>query len=816
MKTFPAGFTAEKNKKTGSLPIWILRITANAVDYWISDGVYTIPSGGAGWPPTAPITTLTWVAAWGAIRESIGGGIGEILIADITVTMLTDQSIGNNIEYLATTTELEKNPCELYLWFYGLNAVTDPPQVMFSGNISDLDIPDETQVTVTIEDEAARLQQYLGNRISKEAYPLCDPDVVGKMIPVVFGPVPKLPALCVDSGWVSSLPLGLDGTSNTMVVSEIPAYSLANKLVWVEEEIVLVSAQAGKTLTIVRGQSSTPAVAHIKGTVVVEKKPAGAPLVYLVADHAVDAIGTILARVRGVNVDITADVTKYLGTVGNQLAAYPGKAAFTVQDYARVSQKIVLALAGDVSVSAGSHTHAAGTLAVTNSAPWSWTMAPSPQNLTASYNMYGIPGNGQWTYYYGKLTINFPVPPANILTRTITFTINCSFAAGPIQVQVLNVGYLDAYTPGSGAKSYSFTYNPSYLSAAAYGGAIVTLWVPCFYMLLPIGQMYQYNYTSSYVVSVSAVTDNGTYNTTSSSNVNISAANTPLTVLNTLGLSGNSVADIYLGDQILADVTRNITAPAAVISNVLTTYCGLTAVTQVGTLPAHFRLVGAITEYKRAIEWLDYLAWQCGCYFRRICGVSKLIVRIPGLVSQKDIPACIVNDEGVKMVKRKKAPITDVVNTINLFYGRDWSSSNKQAESYTQTLFGDDPVSVANYGELERPEQFMFDFVVDSQMAASLVTLFLGLFSARPWRTTFSTYLDHCELEFADVVTLGFANFLVGQIVEAALTPGDVDTIDSIEFTVLSPTIPQEPAKALITHAGNPLITQSRRFLTYG
>jgi len=161
MKTFPAGFTAEKNKKTGSLPIWILRITANAVDYWISDGVYTIPSGGAGWPPTAPITTLTWVAAWGAIRESIGGGIGEILIADITVTMLTDQSIGNNIEYLATTTELEKNPCELYLWFYGLNAVTDPPQVMFSGNISDLDIPDETQVTVTIEDEAARLQQYL-------------------------------------------------------------------------------------------------------------------------------------------------------------------------------------------------------------------------------------------------------------------------------------------------------------------------------------------------------------------------------------------------------------------------------------------------------------------------------------------------------------------------------------------------------------------------------------------------------------------------------------------------------------------------------
>jgi hypothetical protein len=110
----------------------------------------------------------------------------------------------------------------------------------------------------------------------------------------------------------------------------------------------------------------------------------------------------------------------------------------------------------------------------------------------------------------------------------------------------------------------------------------------------------------------------------------------------------------------------------------------------------------------------------------------------------------------------------------------------------------------------------MFDFVTDPQMAADLVTLYLALYGIRPWRISFYTFLDHCELEFGDVVTLNFVNFLKGQIIEAGVIPGDLDTMDTIEFTVLSPDIPQEPLNAIIDDAGDAIITSERSYIIYG
>ena len=598
-----------------------------------------------------------------------------------------------------------------------------------------------------------------------------------------------------------------------MVVSEIPSYSLINKYAWVEEEIVLISAQTGKTLTVIHAQSGTTAADHIKGMVVIERKQT--PLVYMLADHSVDAIGTVLARIRGVNVDITSDVKTYLGTAGNQLSAYPGKAAFTIADYARVSQKISLALTGAVNASNGSHSHAAGTVSVTNAAPWSWTQSPSNQVLTASYNMRGIPGTGVWSYYNAVLTVNFPSPPANILTRTISVTINCTIAAGPITLFLTGIGVIGTYTPGSGAQTFSFAYNPSYLSAAIYGGAIVQLQVPCFKMLLGVGVMYNNDYISTYYVTIVTATDVGTYNTTSASNVNISAANTPITVTNTLQLTGNSVADIYLGDMVLADVTRNITTPQAVISNLLSTYCNDATLTTIGTMPSGYAFNGAITEYKKAIEWLDYLSFQCRSYFRKIAGVSKLIVRDVNPTSQVTISSCCLTSEGIKDISIKKAALSDVINKVKVFYTRDWTKTTRQYDAFdASTSPVTDAVSITNYGEQENPQMFLFDFVTNSVMANDLAAFYCDFYGDRKWRITLSTFLDQAALQFGDIATLSnlpYVGDVITQIVEAGIVPGDLSRMDQMKFVFEVAIIPALDATALTTLLGDQLITKDTR-----
>lgn len=979
MKTFTAGFTAEKNKKTGTLPIWFLRLPVDGVDYWISDGVYTILPGGPGWPAVDIVTTLSWVAAWGSIRESLGGGLGEILIADFSMTINNDISYGNNIEYLATTHELEKELCQLYLWYDGLDPVTDPPQMMFSGYLSDLDIPDETAINITIEDEGSRLQNYLGEKISREKFPLCDPDVVGKMIPIVFGPVTKLPALCVDAGWVSSIVADIGPSDTLITVSEVPDTSLLGKTITIDDEQMLVTqptvtsnytnyaaASQGstascqvqvtgpdtnyspantingdrlglgahnggycylylsggtgwlqvdfgqartidqvwvfgaqlnfgtpvspaegmitnyaphtyqvqiwdgaawvtvanvadnnlvwrkvsfaavtttsfrlyitvgsiwaasycmiteveaslstiptvptsansKTISVARGQNGTPAAIHTKGSIVIEKK--ATPLVYLLTDHPLDAIGTVLARIRGVNVDITADITKYLGTPENQLSAYPGRAAITIPDYARVTQRIALELQGDVTATDALHTHIASTGSSTITNQLDQAIGASVQ--TSSINLKGVSTNGQWVTFWGDLYWNFVSAGGTILTSTVSAVISCPAGSSIYFGGVLVV----SNSPAMSNQQVNHTFNPATEATAMQSNQIRIRMQLCTVAIY--SPQVTYNDIRSAQAGCSA-TRKGTYNTAAPV-ISIEKVPSGVSVSNTLQLTGNSVSDIMIGDAVLVDCTRNISAPAEVIDTVLTDYCADTSLQLIGTLPAHFRLVGAITEYRPALEWIDSLAFQCGCYFRRIAGVSKLLVRTPVLTSQKNIPACCLDNEGKKKLKRKKAPLTDVINTIELLYCRDWSSENRTAESYTRNAPGTDPISIRDYGVREQPDLFMFDFVIDQQMAADLVTLYLALYGPRHWRVQFTAFLDHCELEFGDVVTLDFQNFMVGQIVEAGISPGDLETIDTIEFTVLTPGIPQEPLNAVITAgSGNAFITTDRRFIIHG
>jgi hypothetical protein len=270
-----------------------------------------------------------------------------------------------------------------------------------------------------------------------------------------------------------------------------------------------------------------------------------------------------------------------------------------------------------------------------------------------------------------------------------------------------------------------------------------------------------------------------------------------------------------VGDMILADVTRNITAPADVIDDLLSTYCGDTSLVQEGTLPASYNLNGAITEYKRTIEWLDYLAFQSKCWFRKINGVSKLIVRHATPVSPAVIPACCLNSEGMRELSYKKAPITDVINIINVLYDRDWSNTGKTAEAYQHSWSSTNNESVDNYGPLEQPNMFMFDFVTGQGMAADLATFFHEFFAVRKWFVSYSTFLNHINTVFASEVQLAFARDLTGIIIEAGLQPGSLNTIDTIRFTAAVTHLPPEIANAVTTLDGDYIHAKDGEVMTY-
>ncbi len=955
MRIFPTGFAAELAKKTGAAPIWILRQTINSVDYWLSDSVYTIDN----WDGSTK-TTQAVVSSWGNIMEKISGALGEILISDLNVSILVDQSDPNNIATLAYGNNLETSPYELYLWFYGLNAATDPPQMLFRGYAKDISVPDETVVDLIIEDENSRLQNYLGNRITKEAYPLADPDDVGTFLPIVFGSVSKLPARCVDAGWVTSLPSDIASSDYLIQVSEVPDTTI-NKIISIDDEqlqilndpqtpfnpssswwggtayasseyagyptsksndgnysgsgpsywqqaaggtywhlanrfkfptrlyeIYLFSVQDNyqnpaavdhwSTLTgslyviqdfdlyycdddsynwqflksvrnndkivcrvsldtqvvakhilvvflrspdmwfrvveleawgyfdtklyVTRGFNGSTAVVHTKGSTVVEKKTT--PLVYLVADHPLDAISQVFARFNGIDVDISSDCTTYLGTPSNQLDAHPGKAAITIPDIAHTANRIALAVQDTIAINDSLHTHAAGTSNTTTVV--SGTQGINTTTGWASINLRGL-SPGYYDIYGTALNMQFPSPGGTILTCTLNYVITC-----PAGSRIMFGGItLEAYTPRYSNTSRSYTFNANQASAMNGRNFVVSipLWEGTIYSMYTYDNIYSYSATAS-------VSRNYTYNSTTSANVSVSQQASGVSKAGTVTLSGNSVSDVAIGSALLVNCNRNsVRTPFQVINWLLTTFAGGSNLVQVGTLPDYYLFNGAIIDYRKIIDVLDTLSFQCGCFFRRIAGVSKLIVRQPDQAAIATISACCLTTEGIKDLSSKKAPITDVINTIKLMYHRDWSSIKTESLSFVNSAEQTDAGSIAAFGALERPEMFMFDFVTDSVMASDLAALYIRLLSYRPWIVTWRSYLDKAAFEFADVVALPFANDSVGQITEVGFTPGSEDVMDSIQFSAVIQSIQTPPVTALMTLDGEYLATKDKEYLIY-
>ena len=76
---------------------------------------------------------------WGQINEDIGAELALPRVSDFSLDLINDPNDAANLEAILdnASNNIETTDCELYLRFSDLDASTDPPHKMWTGNFVD-------------------------------------------------------------------------------------------------------------------------------------------------------------------------------------------------------------------------------------------------------------------------------------------------------------------------------------------------------------------------------------------------------------------------------------------------------------------------------------------------------------------------------------------------------------------------------------------------------------------------------------------------------------------------------------------------------
>jgi hypothetical protein len=851
MRTFPTALAADLARRDGAAPVWLLRFTAAGTDYILCQDAVTVGPWGK--------TALPWIASWGQLTEGVSSTLADFNISSLGVDLINDPSTVPNLRTMAKSRSLNGVTVSVYLWVDGC---TDAPFEMNSFMVTEIDLPNEASVNITLQDQSSKYENfYPGTMITKEAYPEADPDDVGKTIPMPFGTVSKLTALALDSGRMTSIPNAISATTTEILVSDITGL-VAGMLLQIDEEIVSISTISGSALTVTRGVSATLAATHQRSAAVLEVKE---EFVYIVADYALTNMQKAYARIGQVTMDISPICTVW---PDGSHPAYPGKAVISVPGFITVQQAIDLVADDQITVNNGTlDTAIAGAVTKTGGAYLTGNITPgSAQALIGNINAGNILSVAGLINQTGSIVLNgsladnghshsvaldtnqsassiSPTVRSSVGDFTISFTnpgVTRSSVSYSIKMAIVNVwtGYntltilvggvtyvTDSVTWSNNlyaGKSYTYNFqvNSSQLSAdsvivhinwgngssnvmtvnsatrAISTNATGTQYSGVNALGLGIDSTALQIIPAALATTTNSGATNGTLDVTAGSlpaNGTLTAADDIILNQSTLDaimtglvaktgtvtLSGNSVANTLIGDAILVDVVSPITAPQDVITKILGTPCSL-----VGTFPAGYSFNGAITSSRRAPEWCHELARQCRSYFKWLLGQPTLIVRPDVLAPVKSINEIRLSN-GMMIHGQRQTDINDVINTINLRYDRDWSSTSSGDEVYRQVSAGTDAASITTYGVRERPELFRFDFVTSQTMAVNLSTFYLSWYAYQRWQHTQECYLFEASLEFGDSVTLAFLDGEIGECTEVGFSPGNGLNIDKIQLTII-------------------------------
>ena len=715
MKTFPANFTTQKNLKVGASSVWILKCPFATGTVYLSDMVFSVASWMGG------ITTVAWVKDWGSIDEDINWDMALPKVAQFSLNAIIAPGVSPNIEAILanSSNNIETTDLELYLWFMGLDPTTDPPRKMWVGNILDYRKLDELTYELMMVDQSVRLDKYIGalldvNYCYGSYGTFVDPGDVGKVANIIRGDVDNVPLPCIMSGGVTTLSADLSvayGNGNSFSVADGSAFcqNPHGAPFYIRiDDEVLYCASAAASTITLASSGARGA----QGSTSVNHK-AGAVVVELCPQYTYLVADHVIGNIDTFMVDGQGIPSSDVTVKANGYGQFPGKAHILVPLMTDPNWE---SISPRSTANSGATTPAN---AIDGDSATACTMNTAAQYLEIIFSASSRKG----AVISQSVDIIVNLPSNVYLNVTTGWSPTMIGAGGGVSNAVVT------FTKTGGARTDKIRF--TYASGA--------------------------NIASIYEVKAKQIE---TYKSG----------------------TGSSAAKVNVGNQVTAHVVCGLSQtqffPDMIISWFLTTYLGWNVNDFIAT-DAHTQFVAKgynlsvlINEYKTAKEWLAKMAFQCRSYFRFANGKAYLLYRGDTITSGKTVTDSMIRMETdyKTTAKPERSPFTEIVNKVNIKYNRDWSQFG--ASAYRGISQGSDSASIARYGEKERADLFVFDFVKFYFMADDIRDFYLARYKDRRQLVTMEVFLDNGELEFADGVTLAPLSNLLCEVQKVNITPG--------------------------------------------
>lgn len=800
---FSAATLTEAAKLSGARPVFLFRLDWNTGERFLSDQALTLTD----W--TEGRSVDAWVLDWGRLDDVANFNLSDtpILAGDFWAKIWVQDGIAGSGTFwtdLANGTNVpEQTDVRLYLWFRDLTEATDPPVRIWQGTIRSWRWTDEQTLTVEFADAIELHDQPVGRPATATAFPNLDSDDVGKIEPIIYGSVKKVPLLAIDAGPNSTVGLDMTDSQNFLYYSDVDAAFAASGDVWIEGEKITYGAKIteavggatfGKLLGLTRGADSTTASKHDRGQAIVQ---AQAVYKYLWAGHAAKAITNLyIDDERGRPVlfrasDYTVNLNDESFSDGiprttisiTVLPKLVRQVALIADDTIAVVDTIGVVDVLTIDQSAGSHTSindvTCGDL-VLQGLPATWQLIdPSKNLLTHNFSFPPLPSG-----VFQKQIVTISVRRIQVGTKSVSGTNKFWF-------ERFRVGN----SPWSGitsAADYSVSLQDTsgstivQVSAAPGSTAPSTLSQTLDVEIISISRMVEVQRSPS--TSFNLVP--GLIKKTPADKTGEASKS------GTVAVIGNSAADTVIGGRLYADGdgyaddaagtftgTPNalITLSRDVIKHFVTTFMDFkasefqTSPSLAAKMSSTYTVQGVVRDPFRARDIASRMAFESGCWLKFDASGPLLIFRervVTGSVTLTDSDVGFIL-QTKQTADIQKVPLGWILNKIELRYNRDWRQP-RSVEAYRSMEIQEDTASQGRYGIRTQPFLFQFDWVTTTAHAQAIVTTYLGIHKTRRDLIRLRTFLKNPDLAFGDRITVNnrMVSSQVGELVSVDLHPG--------------------------------------------
>ena len=125
-----------------------------------------------------------------------------------------------------------------------------------------------------------------------------------------------------------------------------------------------------------------------------------------------------------------------------------------------------------------------------------------------------------------------------------------------------------------------------------------------------------------------------------------------------------------------------------------------------------------------------------------------------------DIARTITPDRcQLRSIKASRGSTCDIVNFIQLMYGRDWASTDSSTTAYSNDITIQDDESKGMYGKCEDVDRWLFHLVRNDEMAGDLASFYVDQLKQPSTFYEFILYLQDFDLQQGDCVSLTSSGF---------------------------------------------------------